>query len=143
MSRVKETVDRFNHGMNCAQSIIGTYGPDYNLSEDECLRIASGFGGGMRRAEVCGAVSGSIMVLGLDYNPADITDSSKEMINARVVDFTNKFEQKCGSILCRDLLGCDISTPEGQQEAKEKNTSTSICPGLVQSAAQILEEISP
>jgi len=142
MSKVKDAISKFNNGYNCAQSIIVTYGPQRGLSEDDCLRVASGFGSGMRRAEVCGAVSGSIMVLGLDYQPSDSTTTSKDHINQRILEFTNKFENKCGSILCRDLLGCDVSIPEGQLEAKLKNTSQTICPGLVQAAAELIEEFT-
>ncbi len=140
MSRVEDAMGKFNNGSNCAQSIIGTYGPLRGLTEADCLRIGSGFGSGMRRAEVCGAVSGSIMVLGLDFQPSDLTGVSKDYVNQRTLAFTNKFGKKCGSILCRDLLSCDVSTPEGELEAKSKETSQTICPGLVQAAAELVEE---
>lgn len=142
MSKVLEAVERFKTGDNCAQSILGTYGPDYNLSQDECLRISSGFGGGMRRGEVCGAVSGAVMVLGLNFDPGDISPTSREAVNADTLNFTNRFESECGSLRCMDLLGCDISTPEGRLAAKVKNTSETVCPHLVQTAAVLLEELN-
>ncbi len=141
MNKTDLAESTFKSGFNCSQSIIGTYGPEYGLSNEDCIRISSGFGGGMRRAEVCGAVTGAIMVIGLRNSQAKDPAATKDTVNAQVTAFTEKFENNCGSILCRDLLGCDISTAEGKQEANAKDTSNTICPGLVRSAAEILEMI--
>ncbi len=141
MSKVQQAVDTFRSGFNCSQAICVTYGPDDGLSPLACLKLSSGFGGGMRRAEVCGAVTGALMVLGLRYGPTDITDTSKEHVYPKVEDFSSRFEARCGSLLCRDLLGCDISTAKGMTQATETNLFKTVCPDMIQAAAKILEDI--
>jgi len=95
----------------------------------------------MRRAEVCGAVTGALMVLGLQYGPKDLTDTSRKSVYAKVTDFSSRFEARCGSIICRDLLECDISTTQGKQKAIDKDLFKTVCPEMVKVAAQILEEL--
>ncbi len=141
MNRVQQAVDRFRSGSNCAQAILETYGPNLGLSPIDCLKVSSGFGGGMRRAEVCGAVTGALMVLGLQYGPKDTTDTSRESVYAKVTDFSSRFEARCGSIICRDLLECDISTAEGKQQATDEDLFKTVCPKMVRIAAEILEEL--
>lgn len=141
MTKVEQAVDRFRSGVNCSQAVLGTYGPDHGLAMLDCLKVSSGFGGGMRRAEVCGAVTGALMVLGLKYGPQDTADTSKEAVYAKVTDFSSRFEGRCDSLLCRDLLDCDISTPAGQQQAADKNLFKTVCPEMVRVAAEILEEL--
>ena len=64
--RVNQVITRFKGGMSCSQSILSTYGPLYGLSQDDAVKVARGFGGGMARlSEACGAVTGSFMALGL------------------------------------------------------------------------------
>jgi C_GCAxxG_C_C family probable redox protein len=141
MNRVQQAVDKFRSGFNCAQAILETYGPDYDLSPIDCLKVSSGFGGGMRRAEVCGAVTGALMVLGLQYGPKHMTDTSRKSVYAKVADFSSRFETRCGSIICRDLLECDVSTAQGMQQAIDKDLFKTVCPELVRVAAEILEEL--
>ncbi len=96
----------------------------------------------MRRADTCGAVTGALMVLGLRYGPQDISDTSaKAGVYAKVTDFCTRYESRCDSVVCRDLLGCDISTPEGMEHAKNNNLFKSVCPMMVQVAAEILEQM--
>jgi len=135
-----QAVSKFGSGCNCSQAVLEAYGPKYGLSIDDCHRISSGFGGGMRCGEVCGAVTGAYMVLGLKYGPQKEGDVSKETVNSKIIEFTGKFEKRHGSIRCKELLDCDIGTPEGMQTAKEGNLFKTICPEMVQAASDILEE---
>lgn len=95
----------------------------------------------MRRSEVCGAVTGSLMVIGLRFGPKDTTDTSKDEAYSKVSDFSATFEKRCGSIICRDLMGCDLSTPEGMSYATEKDLFKTVCPEMVKGAAEILEDM--
>ena len=133
MSKVKNAVEKFEKGYSCSQAILAAYCPDLGLSEQQGLGIASGFGGGMGMAQTCGAVTGALMVLGLKYGPA------KEKAYPYVMEFTEMFKQRNGSVVCKELLGCDINTRDGLKTAKEKGLFTSVCTKLVQDAAQILE----
>ena len=95
-----------------------------------------------RMGETCGGVTGALMVIGLRYGKTEIQDKQeKEMTYGLVKEFVNRFKSRNGSIVCRGLLGCDISTPEGLSIAKEKNLIATLCPKFVQDAAEIMEQI--
>jgi hypothetical protein len=66
---------------------------------------------------------------------------TKELVYNRVQEFTDRFKAQNGSLTCRDLLGCDISTPDGHQVAKEKSLFTTVCPKLVKDAVEVLGEM--
>lgn len=105
--------DYFAAGYNCCQSVAMTFKDVIGLDESHVARLASGFGGGMgRMREVCGTVSGMVMVAGA-LRPADnVADKAAKTANyALVQEFASEFKEKCGSIICRELLGLD--RPEG------------------------------
>ncbi len=142
MNKVQEAVSVFQSGFNCSQAIVGTYGPEYGLSSLDALKVSCGFGGGMRRAETCGAVTGALMVLGLCYGPEDVSNTSaKNDVYSKVTEFCTRFESHCGSIICRELLGCNITTAEGMQQAKKNDLFKTVCPKMVEAAAEILEKM--
>lgn len=136
MNKVEEAVKTFKSGFNCSQSIISTYAPDLGLNRESALLISSGFGGGLgRTGEVCGAVTGAIMALGLKYGFTTFSNEAKEIVYSIVREYIARFKEENGSILCRELLGADINTPEGREKAH------TICPKLVRDSAEILEEM--
>jgi C_GCAxxG_C_C family probable redox protein len=142
MDKVQEAVSVFESGFNCAQAIVRIYGPEYGLSALDALKLGCGFGGGMRRGDIYGAVTGALMVLGLRYGPKDVSDvSAKNDVYSKVAEFCRRYEARCDSIICRELLGCDISTEEGMKKAKKNNLFDTVCPKMVQTAAEILEEM--
>jgi len=136
MNRIEKAVETFKSGFNCSQSIISVYGPELGLDKELALLVSSGFGGGLgRTGEVCGAVTGAIMALGLKYGYTVFSNEAKEKVYSIVREFIARFKEKDSSILCRELLGADINTPEGRERAHI------ICPNLVKDSAEILEEI--
>jgi C_GCAxxG_C_C family probable redox protein len=138
---IDRVVNRFEEGFNCSQAVLSAYGPDLGLDAALALKIAGGFGGGMgRQGGTCGAVTGAFMALGLRYGSAEAEDeAAKEEAYAKVRELAQRFAAQHGSTLCRDLLGSDISTPEGRQLARERRLFTTLCPQLVRTAAEILE----
>lgn len=133
-------VDIFLQNYNCSQSVLVAFASSAGLEKKTALRLASPFGGGLaRRGEVCGALTGALMALGL-LRGTD-TPASKDEIYRLSQQFMHRFEAEQGSILCRDLIGCDISTLSGHQAAADKGVFRSICPGLVRRAAGILEAV--
>ena len=95
-----------------------------------------------RMAETCGAVTGAFMVIGLKYGKTRVEDEqTKEKAYSLVKEFVDKFKSRNGSIICRELIGCDISTPKGMALAKEKKLIATLCPKFVQDAAEIIEQI--
>lgn len=143
MDRPKLAVDNFNAGFNCAQSILTTYAPIFGLNRDVSLRIASGFGGGMGlMGETCGVVSGAMMVISLRFSSIDPMDlHAKETTYALIQAFMKEFRRRNNSLLCRDLLGCDISTTNGYRLAKDQGLFESLCPCFVREAALILDDL--
>lgn len=141
--KVEQAVACFNEHFNCAQALLSVYAPDLGMARDTAFRIATAFGGGMgRMGETCGAVTGAFMVVGLKYGRDKADDKqSKERTYELVKEFVNRFVSRHGSILCRELLGCDLSTPEGRQFAKDHKLVESVCPQYVRTAAEIIEEI--
>jgi len=144
MSDAKKAEALFRSGCACSQAVLGTYGPRFGLGEGEALRVAAGFAGGMRMAETCGAVTGGLMVLGLAHCDDNCkTAEGRKRVYEAVASFTNEFKTRHGSLLCRELLGCDISTPDGAARAKEQGLFKSKCPELVRSAAEMVEARLP
>ncbi len=143
MDKIEAAVSSFNDGFSCSQAVLSTYGNDLGLDRETALRVAAAFGGGMgRMGATCGAVTGAFMVLGLKYGSPDEEDSdAKEKTYEQVRQFARRFVKEHGSLICNDLLGCDISTSHGREEASEKGLFTTLCPKLVGSAGEILEQL--
>jgi C_GCAxxG_C_C family probable redox protein len=131
---------RLDQGFNCAQSVLAAFAGQLGLDESRALKLASPFGGGVsRRGEVCGAVSGALMVLGLAQG-ADIP-AGKESAYLLGQDFLQRFEARHGTILCRKLIDCDISTPEGLQQASSRGVFKALCPRFVRNATEIAQAL--
>lgn len=111
--REKKAGDLFKAGYNCCQAVAMTFADVLGLPEDEVVRLASGFGGGMgRMREVCGTVSAMTMVAGAIIPANDVADKAAKTANyALVQDMADEFRRMNGSIVCRELLG--LSKPEG------------------------------
>ena len=112
-----------NAAINCAQSVLAPFAPEYDLSEEAALRISTGFGSGMGRlCEVCGALTGAFMVVGLKYGRTE-SDGTKygpktETTYRLVSELARRFRERNHSIYCRELVGHDLSIPEEREKAK-------------------------
>ncbi len=135
---------KFASGFNCAQSVLWTFAASLGLEPDPALKIACGFGAGMgRREEVCGAVSGGIMALGLKFGRGEAQDrSATELTYAKTQELMRQFEARHGSCICRRLLnGCDLTTEAGRASFKEQDLLHKTCEPCVRSVAEILEKL--
>ncbi len=143
MNRVERAVSCFRSGFNCSQAILSTYAEDFSIDREIALRLAAGFGGGMgRMAGTCGAVTGVFMVFGLKHGSVEADNQqARETTYERVREFAKRFEARNGTTVCRDLIKCDIDTPEGLVVARENRLFATVCPKFVQDAAEILEEM--
>lgn len=130
---IDDAVKMFEEGFICSQAVFAAFSEKYGLDKKIALKIANGFGGGIaRNQEVCGAVSGAIMLIGLKYGKTESGDSvSHEKTYELVNQFINKFTEKNGSINCFDLLKCKLP------EAREKGLFSSLCRNYVRDAAEI------
>ena len=135
MSRVETAVEIFSSGRNCSQAVFGAYCDKYGVDVETAYKISSGFGGGMHLGSTCGAVTGAFMVIGLKYGVDGVKPYDKTNT------FAKKFCERNYSIQCTDLMGVDIQTDEGMEEARNKGLFESVCTLVVKDAAEILEEM--
>jgi C_GCAxxG_C_C family probable redox protein len=143
MSHTTEALELFAAGANCAQAVLAAFGDQTGLENDKAIRIAGSFGGGMKQALTCGAVTGALMVLGMKYGCSDHTDmKEKARITAITRDFSTRFIARHGTMSCKDLLGLDISTRDGHDKAAAKGLFKSECTRFIASAVEILEEMT-
>jgi C_GCAxxG_C_C family probable redox protein len=142
-TRSDRAVAYFKEGFSCSQAVLASYAQENGLTVEQALKVAGAFGGGMgRMGDTCGAVTGAFMVIGLKYGKTRADDEpSKENAYRLVQEFAKRFRSRHGSIVCRDLLSCDLSTPEGRKTAAECHLTETRCPLFVQDAVEILEKI--
>ena len=130
----------FLRGYNCAQSVMVAFCDLTGLEEAFAAKMASSFGGGMgRMREVCGAVSGMLMVAGLLYGydtPGD--DVSKKALYGTVQELSGRFRQEVGSIVCREILKNPPSDPTPSPRTEEYYRKRP-CARMVYLAASILD----
>lgn len=130
--------DRFSL-VNCAQTVFSLYAEEIGLDEFTALKIASGFGGGMACAETCGAVTGAYMVIGMKHGHATSDPDAKAITKQKIQLFNEKFKAEHGSLICKELLGYDISTPEEAAKANEEGVFASKCPLFIKTACNIID----
>ena len=141
MNHSERAVDLFVEGYNCAQAVAAAFGDLTGLDEKTAARMASCFGGGMgRMREVCGAVSGMLMVAGILYGYDDPkATTEKRELYSQVQAMAGQFREELGSIVCRDLLKNPPSdpnpTPRTEQFYKDRP-----CARMVATAARIMDE---
>lgn len=131
----------FAEGYNCSQSVFGAFCEDLGMDLDTGLKISSSFGGGIGRLrEVCGAVSGVMMAVGLIYGYSEADLTAKAELYKRVQELAGVFKDENGSIICRELLG--LSKPEGTYMPEPRTAEyykKRPCPGMIVEAARILD----
>lgn len=134
----------FRQGCNCSQSVLAAFCDATQLDIDTALRISAPFGAGVgRMREVCGAVSGMCMVLGLLYGSDIENDPEKKAAHYALIQrAAGMFEERNGSCICRTLLGLDAGkdSPVPQARTSEYYKKRP-CVQYVCDAAQILETL--
>ena len=142
MTKAEKALELFANNFNCSQAVLTAFAPDLGLDEKLALMLGTQFGGGARNGEMCGAVSGALMVLGLNYGHFESENNEqKSRAYAVATEFTKRFKELNGSIVCRDLLGYDLTKPEDSACIKEKNLFRTICPEMIRSAVEVLEGV--
>ena len=112
-NRVEKAEELFKSGCNCSQSVFTAFADEFGVDEELAKKLSCGLGGGVgRMREVCGAVSAAAMVIGARLGP------DKMKAYPAIQDFCAKFKEKCGSIVCRDLLEGTGATTGGTPEPR-------------------------
>ena len=141
MDHVTLAADLFLEGFNCAQAVIGAYADRIGIGEQEAFSMGAGFGGGAGTGELCGAVSGAVMVLGL-LTPVDMDDpvGSKKRTTALSKEFQKRFVEKFRHLRCHDLLR-DPTQASDATPAAQAMGITHHCRLMIITAVEILEEL--
>lgn len=132
----------FLEGYNCSQSVVGAFCEDLGLDFETAMMLSSSFGGGMGRLrEVCGAVSGMFMIIGLKYGYSDPKAVSEKAEHyARIQKLAAQFTELNDSIICRELLELAVQKEDPNPSARtQEYYDTRPCPKLVHMAADLTE----
>jgi C_GCAxxG_C_C family probable redox protein len=142
MDKTTKALTLFESGFNCCQSVLAPFCRELGLDEDTTLKLTSGMGGGAKSGELCGAVSAAAMVLGMANGYGLRMDAdAKEKTTDLTREFVSRFRERHGSSCCRELLGHCMSDEAERALIKEKGLTDTLCPGLVSSSVEILEEM--
>lgn len=136
----EQAVEAYRIGYNCAQSVVSVFADKYGMNKEELLKVSSCFGGGMRMGATCGALTGSLMVLGLaggycHYNPQAKLDTETLCTN-----FIDTWKQRMGRTECKDILGLDPSNPSERIRGREEGVFDLHCPVCIQTAVELIEQ---
>ncbi len=134
--------ENFDALFNCAESTTKAVAEHFNVGRCGFPRAATAFGGGIARGGgPCGAVSGTLMGIGLLFG-RDVGGDHRHIdrVYAMAREFQSEFARRFGSTLCRELLHCDISTNKGRIQAKKAKLFDRQCPGYVRGAMDILAD---
>ena len=143
MTKREKAQGLFLNGYNCAQSVFAAFCDETGIDEATALKLSSPFGGGMgRMREVCGAVSGMFVVLGITdgYSEAD-GDETKLALYKKVQDLAEIFRKNNGSIICRELMKLPESTsdPAPEKRTPQYYEHRKSCIDAVGDAAEIID----
>ena len=142
MDHAYKAGELFLSGSNCAQAVIVAFSDVTGMDEKASARISSAFGGGMgRMREVCGAVSGMLMVLSLlyGYEEPGENDCNKKRLYKEVQDLAGKFREEVGSIVCREILKNPPTDPNPTPRTADFYQKRP-CARMVMTAARLLDE---
>lgn len=130
-SRVESTIKRHDKGYNCAQSVACTYCDLLGYDEKDIFRMAEGFGAGMGGMEAtCGALSGAVLLAGLKNSDGDLDGpKTKGRTYKLSKEMVKQFQEKCGSLVCKELKGIGADKPKYA------------CADCIKDAALIVEKV--
>lgn len=128
-------------GCNCAQIVFSYFAEKNGLDINKALKISSAFGGGMGKGDVCGAITGAYMALGLIYGN-DLENSDRSILKEKIKEFDLEFQKISMERRCEDILGVNVGDKEKVMEFAKKNPDfKAICPKLVINSINIIEKL--
>ncbi len=138
----EKALQYFGGGLDCSQ-VVFEYGAEQTgFDKETALKISAAFGGGMWHGHTCDCVSGALMALGLKYGQCKLGDEeTKQNLLAKKAAFEEAFTKEFGSVLCKDILGHDLSKPEEMEKIMEEQLLTTLCPKVACRACEILGEL--
>ena len=132
----------FRNRMHCSQQVLMEWADELGYSREEAARMAAPFGGGIFHGDTCGAVSGAMIAIGMKHGNSEPGGFEKDAAMVKLVqDFQERFSERNGSTICRELIGYDFSKPADREEARASGIIREKCPGYVLDALELLEEM--
>ena len=143
MTKSDDALASFKSGFTCSSAVFSAFSDELGLDVGTAKKIACGFGAGISKTgNICGAVSGAILVIGLKYGKTKQgNDAATEKTRALVREFMQEFTERHGSVNCTELLGYNLSNPDEYEKARNSKLFVTKCQGLVGDATAILEKI--
>jgi len=143
MTKSDDALASFRSGFTCSSAVFSAFSEELGLDDKTAKKIGCGFGAGISRTgNICGAVSGAIMVISLKYGKAEQgDDAATEKTRALTRQFMQEFTVKNVSVNCTELLGYNLSNADEYEKAREKKLFMTKCPEYVRDAAAILEKL--
>ena len=142
MNETQKAVHLFGNGLNCSQAILTAFGEPYGVDPESAKKLGRPWGGGVgRMGQICGAVTGAIALLGYSQSDARDETDARNVISGSIQELVRQFAARNGTTVCRELLGADLSTEEGQKKIKEEMLVKKLCPKFVEDASAILAEL--
>lgn len=132
----------FAAGIDCSQVVFGHAAEKIGIDPDDAKKIASAFGGGMWAGQTCGCVTGALMAIGYNFGHCKDGDvETKDNMLKKKYAFEEAFKVKHGSLICKEILGYDLSVPEEMEKIMEEGLLSTLCPQIACDACEILEQI--
>ena len=137
MEKSDKAVELFKTGACCSQAVFCAFAEDFGMDAETAMKVSAGLGGGVgRMREVCGAVTGATLALGMKYGP------DKAAVYPHVQELCARFKAECGSIVCRELLDGTGATQGGSPEARtEAYYRKRPCAEMVRLAAELAAQV--
>ncbi|MBS7632270.1 C_GCAxxG_C_C family protein [Candidatus Bathyarchaeota archaeon] len=135
----EKAVNYFLEGYNCAQSVLMTMQEYWGIRNELIPKIATAFGAGIGRCgSVCGALTAGVMAIGVKYGTEEPSSEKRLKAYGFARELYRQFEARHGSVLCKELIGYDLSDSRQLEKAYQSNIFEDKCPAFVRSVVQIL-----
>ena len=142
MTHLEKAKELLYQGYHCSQALFGAFAGEFGLDERTAFKLSTCYGAGMRRGETCGVISAGLLVLGLAFGFYDVDDRELEMYgNQKTREYIDRFEEKMGSIRCRDILKHNFATEEGTAAIRQAGLVVKRCPDVMETGIALLEEM--
>ena len=143
MTHKEKANELLQQGYHCSQALFGAFANDLGMDLKTAFKISTCFGGGMRQGGTCGCITAAMLVLGMTLGFYDAQDKEQEIYgNKKTDEFVKRFSQKMdGDVSCRDILGKDISKPEGLAAIRKEGLILKKCPRAINISIELLEEM--
>lgn len=142
MNKIIKAEQEFEKGFNCSQSVLSVYCEQLGLDRNTAFLLSSAFGGGINKmGEICGAVSGAIMLIGLKYGRVMADDQDAiERTEKQTNNFFDEFKKRNKFLKCKELLGYDFGIESENEFIKNNDLTRQLCPKFVKDAVEIFEK---